>query len=185
MRLQCRMNWLFCFFLYPIDFSQLHVIFFFFWCRKNFKEAHSSSCTVRKINSIKKVPEIDYSKSPPKEIVKNLFDAILAQSQMEFRVRNRLGMKRVAVRLVPKDRLTRLSLWTNFWQKTQRISSNNHRIRLIWLRPTFFSFKNSNYYMRHPFSVDTRHKREFAARTGVYSGKFLLKMFWWLDYSLA
>ena len=33
-----------------------------------------------------------------------------------------LGMKRVAARLVPKDHLTRLSLWTNFWPKTKRIS---------------------------------------------------------------
>ena len=40
--------------------------------------------------------------------------------------------------------LTRLSLWSNFWPKTQRISWNNHRIYLIWLRPTFFSFQNSN-----------------------------------------
>ena len=56
-----------------------------------------------------------------------------------------LGMKRVAARLVPKDHLTRIPLQTNFWPETQRILSNNHRIRLIWLRPTFFSFKNSNY----------------------------------------
>ena len=55
-----------------------------------------------------------------------------------------LGMKRVAARLVPKDYLTRLSLWTNFWPKTQRISSNNHRIHLIWLRSTIFSFQNTN-----------------------------------------
>ena len=41
--------------------------------------------------------------------------------------------------------LTRLSLWTNFWSKTKRISSKNHRIHLIWLRPTFF-FQNSNYH---------------------------------------
>ena len=39
-----------------------------------------------------------------------------------------LGMKRVAARLVPKDHLTKLSLWTNFWRKTRRISSNNHHI---------------------------------------------------------
>ena len=61
-----------------------------------------------------------------------------------------LGMKRVDARLVPKDHLTRLSLWTNFWPKTQRISSNNHHIHLIWLRSTFFSFQNSNYHFEAP-----------------------------------
>ena len=48
-----------------------------------------------------------------------------------------LVMKRVAARLDPKDHLTRLSLWTNFWPKTHRISSNNHRIDLfIWENDT-------------------------------------------------
>ena len=51
-----------------------------------------------------------------------------------------LGMKRAATRLVPKDHFTRLSLWTNFCLKTQWISSNNQRIHLIRLQPTFFSF---------------------------------------------
>ena len=32
-----------------------------------------------------------------------------------------LGMKSVDARLVPKDHLTRLSLRTTFWPKTQRI----------------------------------------------------------------
>ena len=61
-----------------------------------------------------------------------------------------LGMKRDAARLVPKDNLTRLSFWTNFWPESQWISSNNHRIHLIWLRPTFFSFQNSNYHFEAP-----------------------------------
>ena len=34
-----------------------------------------------------------------------------------------LGMKPVVARLVPKDHLTRLSLWTNFWSKTQPCST--------------------------------------------------------------
>ena len=82
--------------------------------------------------------------------------------QMGFRVRNRWkctilndcsGMERFAARLVPKDlmhHLTRLSLWTNFWPKTQRISSNNHHIHLIWLRPTLFFFQKLNYYFEEP-----------------------------------
>ena len=65
-----------------------------------------------------------------------------------------LGMKRVAVRLVPKD--------LNFLQKL------NH---LIWLQPTFFSFQNSNYHSEAPVSVYKRHKREFATRTEIDSGK--------------
>ena len=79
-----------------------------------------------------------------------------------------LGMTRLAARLVPKyltHHLTRVSLWTNFWPETQRISSNNHRIHLIWLRQTFFSFQNSNYYFEAPFSFGRRHKKEFAAGT--------------------
>ena len=61
-----------------------------------------------------------------------------------------LAMKRVAARLVPKEHLTRLSLRTNFRPKTQRILSNNHPIHLIYLRPTFFSFQNSNYHIEAP-----------------------------------
>ena len=61
-----------------------------------------------------------------------------------------LDMKRVAARLVPKDHLSRLSLLTNFWPKTQRISSKNNRIHLICLRPIFFSFQNSNYHFEAP-----------------------------------
>ena len=38
---------------------------------------------------------------------------------------------------------------------------------------------------RHLFLVDRRHKREFAARTEVDSGKCVKNMFCWLDYSLA
>ena len=78
-----------------------------------------------------------------------------------------LGMKRVGARLFPKE--------LNFLQKlnglNQRISSNNHRIHLIWLRPTFSLSKTQITTSRHPFSVDRRHKREFAARTEVNSGK--------------
>ena len=55
-----------------------------------------------------------------------------------------LGIKRVATRLVPKDHLTRLSLCTNFWPKTQRTSLKNQRIHLIWHRSTLFSFQISN-----------------------------------------
>ena len=57
-----------------------------------------------------------------------------------------LGMKCFAAGLVPKD--------LNFLQKlnrvNQRISSNNHRIHLIWLWPTFFFFQNSNYHFEAP-----------------------------------
>ena len=37
-----------------------------------------------------------------------------------------------------------------FSLKTQRISSNNHRMHLIWFRPTFFSVQNSNYHFEAP-----------------------------------
>ena len=57
-----------------------------------------------------------------------------------------LGKKHVAARPVPKD--------LNFFQKlnhvNQRISLNNHRIHLIWLRSTVFSFQNSNYHFEAP-----------------------------------
>ena len=38
-----------------------------------------------------------------------------------------LDIERVAARLLPKDHLTKLSLWTNFWPKTQRISYRHFR----------------------------------------------------------
>ena len=82
-----------------------------------------------------------------------------------------LGMKHVGARLVPKD--------LNFLPKLnhvkvaeiQRISSNNHRIHLIWLGPHVSLSKTQITTSRHLFSVDIRrHKREFAVRTGFDSG---------------
>ena len=60
-----------------------------------------------------------------------------------------LGMKRVAARPVPKD-LNFLQKLNYVKAKTQRILSNNRRIHLIWLRPTFFPFQNSNYHFEAP-----------------------------------
>lgn len=31
-----------------------------------------------------------------------------------------------------------------------------HTIHLIWVRPTFFVFHNSNYYLRHSYSFDRK-----------------------------
>ena len=59
-----------------------------------------------------------------------------------------LRIKLVAARLVLKDQ--------NFFQKLNRvnqlISSNNHRIHLLWFRTTFFAFQNSNYHFEAPVS---------------------------------
>ena len=46
-----------------------------------------------------------------------------------------------------------------------------HRIHLIWLGSTFSLSKTQIITSRHPFSSDKIHKREFAARTEVKSGK--------------
>ena len=63
----------------------------------------------------------------------------------------------------------------NFWPKTQRISSNNHRIHLICLRPTFFSFQNTNYHLEAPaFSRKMRLKN--VLMIGLFVGMSLL--FW-------
>ena len=74
-----------------------------------------------------------------------------------------LGMKRVAARLVPRD--------LNFFQKLNRVkmaedmlervnsdptfikrivTGDETLVCLIWLRPTFFSFQNSNYHFEAP-----------------------------------
>ena len=54
-----------------------------------------------------------------------------------------LGMKRVAARLLPKNRHIPAWLWLNFWLNTKQ-EMVNHHICQIWLPVTFYCFQNSN-----------------------------------------
>ena len=81
-----------------------------------------------------------------------------------------LGMKRVAARLVPND--------LNFLQKLNRVKAKNSTniIEQPLYSPdtapvAFILFPKLKLPLRGTHLVDRRHKREFAARTEVDSGK--------------
>lgn len=59
--------------------------------------------------------------------------------------------------------------------RIQQIGSNNHRTHLTWLRLTILFLKFKFPTWRNPISLNSSHKREFAAKTEVDYGKMHLK----------
>ena len=119
------------------------------------------------VHSVKKLPRIDHSKSPLKEIVKNRFDAKLAllssiltwsSSAICHLVCWQCSMLSVYlkwfsrffqwIRISNKEFVSNLNLLQKLNRVKAKNSTNiiNHCIHLIWLWPTFFSFQNSNYH---------------------------------------